>query len=372
MYSARQSLKQIHELVAARSGDTDAELLRHVTNLLVHTDKDRADPETAAFDAVLVQLLEKTQTSDRVELSNSVADLNKGPRAVLRKLARDVIEVAAPILERSNCLTDNDLVAIASEQGQKHMLSIARRAVLAPVVCDVLLNRGNTLVKSQLVGNNGASFSDSGYELLMEESLKDEELWKTLRRRPDVAVSIVDHVVRFYKHKIEDLLPLIEFVSSENDQSRSEPDKPVEQSASATTPAKQPQAATPEKPKIKSTEAMLIEAARQRRGDLVVKHLASLTHVDEPTVEKCLKQATLSALMILCKANKITSGAFAALLQFREAENGGSITATIPHLRRYEAMHADTAKRVIELSIQRRNSAGQQTAKPAEPAASTP
>lgn len=368
MNKTQKTLHQIQELLS--TGGAEAELLGHVTDLLVQTDPSRQNSDTEAFDAVLGQLIEKVGLEAKADLSRRVAQLRNGPRHTVCHLAREPIDVADPVLRYSDCLTDDDLIALASDLGQKHMFAIGHRRRLSPKVTDVLLNRGALPVKHVVAGNEGARLSPSGMTLLMELSLSDEELWRRLRRRDDVAIGVMDHLIRFYKHKIEDLIPLtIEFVDSGVDVTPVKPPPVEKPAAPAPAPAAKPQEPPePEKPKVKTTEAMLIDAARRRAMPEVVKHLAALTHVDEPTVEKCLSQATLSALMILCKANKITASAFAALLQLRELENGGSIAATIPHLRRYEAMHPDTARRVIELSIQRK----QETAKTTDAAAAAP
>lgn len=362
MNNTQQTLRQIQELVKADGAE--AELLGHVTDLLVHTDPERRQPDTQAFDAVLEQLVARVGADEKARLARRVAPLRNGPRETVRSLAREDIGIADPVLRHSTSLTDDDLIALASELGHKHMLAIGHRRKLSPRVTDVLLDKGTISVKHIVAGNKDAAFSTGGMTLLMELSLNDEELWRRLRRRDDMVIGVMDHLIRFYKHKLEDLIPLtIEFVESGVEVAP--PPEPKAAEPAPKAEAKPLEPAEPEKPKTRTTEAMLIEAARRRAGPDVIRHLADLTHVDEPTVEKCLNQATLSALMILCKANKITAAAFAALLQFREMEGGGSIAATIPHLRRYEAMHPDTARRVIELSMQRKQETGKADAQPA-------
>src|SRR5262249_44302410 len=54
------------------------------------------------------------------------------PRLVIERLARDSIEVAGPILERSPCLTPAALATIAKERGGRHAQTIAARAPISP------------------------------------------------------------------------------------------------------------------------------------------------------------------------------------------------------------------------------------------------
>ena len=60
-------------------------------------------------------------------LAARLAPYPAAPRAVIARLARDVIEVAEPILTQSPCLTPADLEAIAEERGPAYAAIIATR-----------------------------------------------------------------------------------------------------------------------------------------------------------------------------------------------------------------------------------------------------
>jgi uncharacterized protein (DUF2336 family) len=82
----------------------------------------------------------------------------------VRRLARDEsIDVAGPILRRSNSLTDEDLLAIASNDSQDRLLAISKRSSLSEKVSDVLVTHGNRDVVLSVTQNEGARFSDVGY-----------------------------------------------------------------------------------------------------------------------------------------------------------------------------------------------------------------
>jgi hypothetical protein len=61
-----------------------------------------------------------------------------------------------------------------------------------------------------------------------------------------------------------------------------------------------------------------------------------------------LLDADLSALAVLCKANKFKSTTFAALIQLRTASNPLHVRIIAYAMRHYDTMDVKTAKRAIQ------------------------
>ena len=102
-------------------------------------------------------------------------------------LARDEsIEVAGPILSLSNRLSDDDLLAIASDNSQDRLLAISKRPTLSEKVSDVLVTHGNRDVVLSVTQNEGARFSDAGYGKLVDRSINDEVLAICVSMRKDI------------------------------------------------------------------------------------------------------------------------------------------------------------------------------------------
>ena len=110
--------------------DTRATLLRVLTDLylqrITHTPE-----EEHYYTELALRLIEAADVSERAALARRLAAYPAAPAPVVRRLARDVIEVAAPILEHSPCITAADLEAIAGERGGAHAQTIAARAPAA-------------------------------------------------------------------------------------------------------------------------------------------------------------------------------------------------------------------------------------------------
>jgi uncharacterized protein (DUF2336 family) len=101
-------------------------LLRVLTDLYLQRDTHPPEDERY-YTELTLRLIAATGCEARAALAERLASYPSAPRAVMERLARDVIEVAAPVLRRSTCLTDCDLAAIAAEFGGAHADIIAER-----------------------------------------------------------------------------------------------------------------------------------------------------------------------------------------------------------------------------------------------------
>src|SRR5947207_569817 len=113
--------------LARREGvDIRAVLFRVLTDLYVQTPAHSALEERQYTEQTL-RLLGSADVPTRVALAKRLADYPQIPRAVLARLARDVVEVAEPILKHSSSLASSDLNEIVRECGRAHAEVIARR-----------------------------------------------------------------------------------------------------------------------------------------------------------------------------------------------------------------------------------------------------
>jgi len=101
-------------------------LLRVLTDLYLQ--KRTHPPEDERYYTELaLRLIDATDIPARAALAARLAPYPAAPRAVVACLARDVLEVAEPILKQSPCLTPADLKAIVEERGPAYAAIIATR-----------------------------------------------------------------------------------------------------------------------------------------------------------------------------------------------------------------------------------------------------
>jgi uncharacterized protein (DUF2336 family) len=184
----RQSL--IDELEAAfahRDIDARVDVLRRVTDLFVVGPERFGSEQLALFDDVMCRLIDEIGRSARAAFGERLAMIPNAPPRVSRSLALDdSIDVAGPLLQCSEQLDDETLIAGARTKSQQHLLAISRRRQLSEGVTDVLVECGDRQVVVSAAANSGAKFSELGYSTLVLRSEADVELALTVWSRPEI------------------------------------------------------------------------------------------------------------------------------------------------------------------------------------------
>jgi hypothetical protein len=125
--SAFPGLEDLIDLGQHGEIDMRPTLLRVLTNLYlqrpVHTPEDER-----YYTELALRLMDAADMSTRAALAVRLATFAAAPRSLLLRLARDQIEVAAPVLKQSTALRKHDLEAIAAELGGTHAELIAARS----------------------------------------------------------------------------------------------------------------------------------------------------------------------------------------------------------------------------------------------------
>jgi hypothetical protein len=101
-------------------------LLRVLTDFYLQKPAHPLDDERY-YTELALRLINSTDVPARAGVAERLAPYPAAPRAVILRLARDVIDVAGPILRHSPCLTAADLELIAVDCGAAHAAIIATR-----------------------------------------------------------------------------------------------------------------------------------------------------------------------------------------------------------------------------------------------------
>src|SRR6202008_3559009 len=83
--------------------------------------------EDRHYAELVLRLIDAVDLPARVAVAKKIAVYPGAPPAVARRLARDAIEVAEPILKHCNVLTKGDHDAIVRDFGAAHEAAIASR-----------------------------------------------------------------------------------------------------------------------------------------------------------------------------------------------------------------------------------------------------
>jgi len=166
-------------------GERD-QLFRNMAQLYSYVSDRCDDEQVAQYDEVLCQLAELVEVEARTHVAKLLAPLERAPGNVVSKLANDSIEVAAPLLEFSNVLSDDDLIDIATTQSEAHRVAIAGRNNVPERVGEAIAEHGGAPSVTRLVTNTTAELGKDTVQKLVVRAASDAALADNLRGRSDI------------------------------------------------------------------------------------------------------------------------------------------------------------------------------------------
>src|SRR5436853_2883439 len=120
--------------LARRDGvDIRPTLIRVLTDLYVQKPSHSSEEERH-YTELALRLIDSVDLATRATIAKKLGAYTAAPHAVVRRLARDVVEVAEPLLRHARSLTAADLDAIARDFGAGHSAIIAERRAPAPPI----------------------------------------------------------------------------------------------------------------------------------------------------------------------------------------------------------------------------------------------
>lgn len=285
-------------------------ILRRVTDLFMLNAERVSNAEVEVFDDVMVRLIEKIEDRILAEFSRRLATVENSPVNVIHQLARhDSIEVAGPVLEKSE-LTDVDLVEIAYTKSQAHLNAIAGRALLNPLISDVLVRRGNSEVVLKVAANRGAKFSHTGFDDLVQRALDNANLAERVSNREDIPPELYEFLVSRATEKVRrrlvascklEMRGRLERILA-NVSDRIAQEAPKLQAAGRGVWS----ARTLIKTDFAKLKQQFDEAVAADDLDRLGSLLAKLAGVSDDIVRNVLQQRSVDGMLILCKAGDLS------------------------------------------------------------------
>ncbi|WP_343866396.1 DUF2336 domain-containing protein [Caenispirillum bisanense] len=154
---------------------------------------------------VLDRLSRDRLTLVRAAVADGLKDVSQVDPGLVRRLARDVdILVAAPILEFSPLLDDQDLLEIIRQSPMAGVLAaIARRAYVGPAVTEAIVASGDSRAITHLLYNAGSQLQEHTLDSLIAAVDREPDWQLPLARRADLpepsvrrlAEMVADHVL---------------------------------------------------------------------------------------------------------------------------------------------------------------------------------
>lgn len=148
-------------------------------------------------------LLRDVEVQVRAALSENLKNSQIIPHDIALSLAKDVIEVAEPVLKSSQILTDDDLIEIVQSQSSASRVAIAQRQSVTPGVCDALVDSEDEDAVATMVGNDGAEVSEAAFEKVLDVFPESDRVKESVVRRAKLPVKLAERLVTMVSDELQ-------------------------------------------------------------------------------------------------------------------------------------------------------------------------
>ncbi|UTW56592.1 DUF2336 domain-containing protein [Kordiimonas sp. SCSIO 12610] len=179
-------LQNLLLLARSKSSDARSRLLENISDLFLSDAGRLSEHERALMSDILSKLISQVEKDIRKELANILQQTGGDFPDVVKLLANDDVDIARPLLEKSNLLKDPDLIEIIRMRTDEHRMSVAMRDELSEQVTDALIEYGNDDVLETLLNNHDTTLSKRTMEYMVAESRRVDRFQEPLLMRADL------------------------------------------------------------------------------------------------------------------------------------------------------------------------------------------
>ncbi|MCH7942234.1 MAG: DUF2336 domain-containing protein [Proteobacteria bacterium] len=164
------------------------------------------DPARKIAEDIFRHLARDVEVRVRKALSVNLKESRMLPHDVAMTLAKDVIEVAEPILKSSQVLTEADLVEIVRTQPAESLVAVAQRETVTEAVSEALVDNGNEDVVVTLVANQGAEVSEDTFEKVLDKYSANDSVKESVALRDKLPVKLAERLVNMVSAHLQEHL----------------------------------------------------------------------------------------------------------------------------------------------------------------------
>ena len=177
---------------ADANADEDAgELARSLLDMMLSNPSAGQPQERALAADALLKLVPRIPLKALVMVVDRLSIMESPPHLLVSKLIHDPrIEVAGPLLELCNHISDQVLGKVIATGQVSLMRLIARRRSISATLSDQLIEFDDPSVVLTLVRNSGANFSHHAFPRLADHAQRHRALLAPLATRPDLPAPI--------------------------------------------------------------------------------------------------------------------------------------------------------------------------------------
>jgi uncharacterized protein (DUF2336 family) len=188
------SQEDVRRLLSEQDSGARVEVAQKIAG--AHATGEFKETELQIAEQIFRLLLRDTEVRVRAALAEGLKSDPKAPKDIIKMLASDEDRVSAPVLENSEVLDDEDLVAIVRSHGEiTKNIAIANRKKVSNVVSAALVETENPDVVSHLVKNAGAEISETSFKKIIDDHSGSEDIVTNVVQRANLPVAVVENLL---------------------------------------------------------------------------------------------------------------------------------------------------------------------------------
>jgi uncharacterized protein (DUF2336 family) len=307
MMSTSDDIRYLIGLARDKSVESRKRLVAVVSDIFFSDQAILTEYERALITDILHKLIYELAVPVREVLSALLAEDEAMPRAVLRALAEDEIEIAAPILLNNEALLDVELIEVVRHRALEHQLMLAMRRAPPAMAADPALESGDGDLMQELLESGDAKLVDAAMAYLLDQTRGVDSFQEPILRREELSERLAKKMVLWVlaalrQHILDrfevDLTALDDGIEAAADdmserlgaeRERRHGDRSAELATALFGAGK-------------LTPARLIQAMRQGEVSLFIAMLAHLTGLRLPLVRRLLFEPGGEGLVVACRA----------------------------------------------------------------------
>ena len=307
MMSTNDDIRYLIGLARDKSVESRKRLVAVVSDIFFSDQAILTEYERALITDILHKLIYELAVPVREALAAILAEDESMPRAVLRALADDEIEIAAPILLNNEALLDVELIEVVRHRALEHQLMLAMRRAPLAMAADPALESADGDLIQELLDSGDARLVDATMAYLLEQTRGVDSFQEPILRREDLSERLAKKMVLWV------LAALRQHILDRFDVDLTALDDGIEAAADEMSERlsgererrhgdRSGELATALANAGKLTPGRLIQAMRQGEVSLFIAMFAHLTGLRLPLVRRLLFEPGGEGLVVACRA----------------------------------------------------------------------
>lgn len=300
-----------------------------------------ASGEVDSLNGVLENTLTGLAHATKRQISEKLASSASTSPGLARLLASEEASIAAPILERSPVLSEEDLIKVAREKGQEHLKAISQRAVLGRELTTLLLSLGDAEVRRFILCNLGADISPEDFDLVVAEL-------------PGKMGKKISHLRKSNEQLVQDLIKAEEDLTVGPDLAERDIRIPIADWLAIL------------KTGGVHLDQVLTQLCLDKNLMAVASLMAEVSGVPEQTVSHLMVRFDATGLSVICKTLGVSDLAYSTLCRVRGSHLRLPASIITLWASNYSLLDARDATRLLNLMVMQLENAQKAAAPPSE------